>query len=60
MAIGGISIILILGIINFLLVLFQLTSGLRYIQISFKTHKTVGIVLSFTATIHGALALLVS
>ena len=60
MTIGGISIILILGIINFILVLFQLVSGLRFIKVSFGFHKTTGIVLFFTATIHGALAILIS
>lgn len=60
MAIGGISIILILGVINFILVLFQLSSGLRFIKVSFGFHKNTGIVLCVTATIHGALAILVS
>ena len=60
MTIGGISIILILGIINFILVLFQLSSGLRFIKVSFGFHKNAGIVLFFTAAIHGVLAILVS
>ena len=60
MTIGGISIILILGVINFVLVLFQLSSGLRFIRVSFGVHKNTGVVLFFTATIHGALAVLVS
>jgi hypothetical protein len=60
MTIGGISIILILGIINFVLVVFQLASGLHFIKVPFKLHKTSGIVLFFTATTHGVLAILVS
>ena len=60
MTIGGISIILILGIINFVLVIFQLSSGLSFIRVSFGFHKNTGIVLFFTATLHGALAILVS
>lgn len=60
MTIGGISIILILGIINFVLVLFQLSSGLKFIRVSFGLHKNTGIVLFFTATLHGVLAILVS
>ena len=60
MTIGGVSIILILGIINFILVLFQLSSGLRFIKVSFGFHKNVGIVLFFTAMLHGVLAILVS
>jgi len=60
MTIGGISIILILGIVNFVLVLFQITSGLKFIRVPFSFHKNVGIVLCFTATVHGVLAILVS
>jgi len=60
MTIGGVSIILILGILNFLLVLFQLASGLRFIKVPFGFHKNVGIVLCFTATVHGVLAIIVS
>ncbi len=52
------KIILILGIINFLLVLFQVTSGLRYIKMSFAAHKRAGIALLITATIHGTLAII--
>jgi hypothetical protein len=58
MAIGGISIIFILGIINFLLVLMQLVGGLRWVGIAFATHKRTGIVLAVTATLHGVLAIL--
>jgi hypothetical protein len=60
MTIGSISIILILGIINFILVLFQLASGMHFIKVPFGLHKNSGIVLFFTAIIHGALAILVS
>jgi hypothetical protein len=58
MVIGGISIILILGIINFLLLLFQLTTGLRWIKVRFGVHKKTGILLFIMATIHGVLGLL--
>ena len=54
----GIDIILWLGIINFILVLFQLLSGLRVIKIKYKTHKTFGIILFITATIHGTVAII--
>ena len=60
MTIGGISIILVLGIVNFALVAFQLLGGLHVIRASFRTHKYAGIILCITATIHGVLALLVS
>ena len=58
MVIGGISIILILGIINFLLLLFQLTTGLRWIKVRFGVHRKTGILLFITASIHGLLGLL--
>ena len=60
MTLGGISIVLIFGIINFILVSFQLASGLHLIKVPFVLHKNVGVALCFTATIHGALAILVS
>ncbi len=58
MAIGGISIIFILGIVNFVLVLMQLAGGLRWVGISFAVHKRTGMLLAVTATLHGALAIL--
>jgi hypothetical protein len=58
MTVGGISIILILGIINFLLILFQMTTGLRWIKVRFGVHKKTGIVLFIAAFVHGALAVL--
>ena len=58
MTIGGISIILILGLINFLLLLFQLATGLRWIKVRFGVHKKTGILLFVLATIHGLLGLL--
>jgi hypothetical protein len=60
MVIGGISIILILGIINFLLLFFQLASGLHWIKVPFGTHKKTGIALFVTAAIHGLLGVLTS
>lgn len=60
MTIGGVSIILILGIVNFALVAFQLLGGLRVFSAPFWSHKYAGILLFITATIHGVLALLVS
>jgi hypothetical protein len=58
MAIGGISIILILGIINGVLVFMQLAGGLRWVGISFAAHKRTGITLAVTSTLHGLLAFL--
>jgi hypothetical protein len=58
MAIGGMSIILILGIINGGLVFMQLAGGLRWFGISFAVHKRTGIMLAVTATLHAVLAIL--
>ena len=53
--IGGISIVLILGVINFLLILFQLSSGLRLIKVSVLTHRKTGITLLISAFLHALL-----
>ena len=58
MVIGGISIILILGIINFLLLLFQLATGLRWIKVRFGVHRKTGILLFVIASVHGLLGIL--
>jgi hypothetical protein len=58
MKIGGISIILILGICNFVLLLWQLSSGLRWIRVPLGVHRKTGITLFITAIIHGTLAIL--
>jgi len=56
MNIGGISIILLLGICNLLLVFFQLLSGLRIIKANTKIHKKTGIALVIFTLVHGFLA----
>jgi hypothetical protein len=58
MKIGGISIILILGIINMALVLFQMSTGLRWIKAPFQVHKKTGVTLLFIAALHAFLAIL--
>lgn len=58
MTIAGVSIILILGICNFGLVLFQAASGLRIIKPKFGVHKKTGLALVATATVHAVLAFL--
>ena len=58
MAIAGISIILILGVINFFLLLFQLFSGLHWIKVQFGVHRKTGLLLFVLATIHGLLGVL--
>ena len=58
MKISGVSIILILGITNFILLLFQLSSGLRWVRIPRTLHRKTGITLCITAFIHGTAAVL--
>ena len=60
MNIGGVSIILMLGILNFLLILFQLSTGLRWIKVPFGVHKKNGMTLLVSATLHAILAFLAS
>ncbi len=56
--IGGISIVLIFGVINFVLILFQLSSGLRLVKVSFATHRKTGIVLLISAFLHAIFGIL--
>ncbi len=58
MTISGVSVILILGVINLILVLFQAASGLRLIKPKIGVHKKVGLLLVVTATAHAVLAYL--
>ncbi len=60
MTVGGVSIILLLGMLNFLLILFQLSSGRRWIKIPFGVHRKTGTILLISATLHGLLAFLAS
>jgi len=58
MMIGGVSIILILGVLNMLLILFQIGTGRRWIKVPFQFHKRTGIVLFFSAILHAFFAFL--
>ena len=60
MKIGGVSIILLLGVANMLLLTFQLMSGFHRIRVPVSVHKKTGVVLFFCAIIHGLLAALAS
>lgn len=57
MRIGGISLVQLLGLINFTLLLFQLVSGRHWIEVKIGTHRKVGMALVVTATLHGFLAM---
>ncbi len=50
--------ILILGGINLILILFQISTGLRWIRISIQVHKRTGIALFFCAILHAIWAFL--
>ena len=58
MKVGGVSIILVLGFINMILILFQLSTGLRWIKVPFQVHRRSGIILFISAVLHGILAYL--
>ena len=60
MKIGGISIVLLLGVLNFVLILFQISSGFRLIKVPFGVHKRTGVALFVSATVHAVLAYLTS
>ena len=59
MTIGGISTILILGILNLVLALFQLSTGMHWVKVPIRIHRASGILLVISAFIHGSLAVLV-
>ncbi len=58
MKIGGVSIILILGFINMILICFQLSSGLRRVKVPFGIHRRTRMILFISATLHAILAYL--
>ncbi len=60
MTIAGVSIILLLGLANLALILFQLATGLRLLRVRVGVHKRTGIALLVLAILHGTLAFLVS
>ncbi|MHB1015269.1 MAG: hypothetical protein ACYC2W_08330 [Desulfurivibrionaceae bacterium] len=58
MQIERISLVQLLGIINFSLLMFQLCSGQHWIQVKVGIHRKVGLALVATASLHGLLAIL--
>ncbi|MCU0845179.1 MAG: hypothetical protein MUC76_09670 [Spirochaetes bacterium] len=56
MNIGGVSIILILGLVNMALLVFQLLSGLRVLRVPIVIHRRAGILLVVIAILHASLA----
>lgn len=57
MRIGGMSLVQLLGLINFMLLMFQLFSGRHWIQVKIGIHRKVGMALVVTASLHGFLAI---
>lgn len=53
-----ISLVQLLGIINFILLLFQFSSGKHWIRVRIDIHRKVGLALVITASLHGLLAML--
>jgi len=60
MKIGGVSIILLLGMLNMVLILFQMSTGLRWIRVPLGVHRRTGMLLFVSALVHALLAYLVS
>jgi len=60
MKIGGVSIILLLGMLNMILILFQMSTGLRWIRVPIGVHKRTGMLLFVSALVHALLASLAS
>ncbi|HPR49796.1 MAG TPA: hypothetical protein PK341_17575 [Spirochaetota bacterium] len=60
MEIGGISIVSLLGLLNLLLVIFQLLSGLHIIKVKIGIHKKSGALLFCTALLHGIMAFILN
>lgn len=58
MTVGGLSIILLLGMLNFMLILFQLSTGLHWFKVRFGIHRKIGIILLISSFLHGLLAYL--
>jgi len=52
------SLILILGILNLVLLGFQLVSGMHWVKVPIRLHRRTGMVLVASAVLHGSLALL--
>jgi len=51
------SIILLLGIINMLLLIFQLATGLHWIKVKIGLHRKMGVLLVIVAAVHALIAI---
>jgi len=53
---AGKTLAVIIGVVNLLLVLFQVSTGKRWLKVNFIWHRRVGTVLLVTVIIHAILA----
>jgi hypothetical protein len=58
MMIAGVSVILLLGVVNFLLILFQVSTGRRWIKVPLVWHRRGAATLVVTALAHAVFAFL--
>ncbi|HAR36248.1 MAG TPA: hypothetical protein DCR87_04970 [Acidobacteria bacterium] len=58
MTIAGISLVLFLGIVNLILILFQVSTGKKWVKVHFAWHRRLGVLLFLTALVHAVLAYL--
>ncbi len=58
MTICGVSVILILGIVNMILILFQICTGLRWISLPLRWHRGGAFALLLSSLAHATLAFL--
>jgi len=58
MTIGGVSLILLLGLLNLGLVTFQLCTGMHWVRVPVRVHRISGMMLVASAVLHALLAFL--
>jgi hypothetical protein len=58
MTIFGVSLILMLGILNLALILFQVSTGKKWLKVPFSAHRRTGFILLLSALAHAVLAFL--
>lgn len=58
MTLGGVSLILLLGLVNLALLGFQLCSGMHWVRVPVRVHRISGLMLVASAVLHALLAFL--
>ena len=56
----GLPLVLGFGILNFILIAFQVATGRRWVKVDMKWHRRSGVLLGVSGVIHGVLAILAS